>query len=137
MKLVIKRNKDVSVNDFIKVRNTTNFVEYSYEEHLNSLNNSLYVVAVYNNDIPIGIGRVVGDNKTCFFIKDVIVIPSYKGLGIGKTIINNILDYIKEHAATNAYVALMASKESENFYKKFGFIKRPNENMGSGMIKFI
>jgi hypothetical protein len=31
----------------------------------------------------------------------------------------------------------MATKGREAFYKKFGFIERPNEQFGAGMIQFI
>lgn len=31
----------------------------------------------------------------------------------------------------------MSSKENDKFYKRFGFMRRPNDNMGSGMIKYF
>ena len=31
----------------------------------------------------------------------------------------------------------MAAKGKEEFYKKFGFIDRPNENFGCGMHKWL
>ena len=31
----------------------------------------------------------------------------------------------------------MSSKGRENFYKSFGFIERPNEKFGAGMIKIV
>lgn len=136
MSYIIKKQKEVNALDFIEVRNTTNFIKYTKEEHEESLNNSLFVVAVYVGKKPIAVGRLVGDNITTFFIKDVIVIPEYKSNGAGKIIMEELLKYISLNAANHAYIGLMASLNSEGFYEKFGFKKRPNDEMGSGMIKF-
>lgn len=136
MGLVIKRNEEINVDDYIIVRDTAGFMEYSKDHHIKSINNSLLTCILYVNKTPVAIARLVGDDIATFFIKDVVVRPEYKGLGYGKIVFNEILNYINKHAAPNAYIALMASKESESFYKRFGFIKRPNEKFGSGMIKF-
>lgn len=136
MKLVFKRNDEINVNDYINVRDTAGFMEYNKKHHEESIKNSLHTCILYKNDKPAAIARLVGDNKLTFFIKDVVVKPEYKGLGLGKKVFNEIMEYINDNAAPNAYIALMASKESETFYKRFGFVKRPNERLGSGMIKF-
>ncbi len=47
-----------------------------------------------------------------------------------------ILKYISEKGCYGAYIGLMSTIGKETFYKKYGFIERPNSNFGSGMIKF-
>ena len=98
------------------------------------LENSLYVVCVYNGEELIGMARVIGDGYTCFYIQDVLVNPEYQGRGIGKEIMKRILNYLKDVDKT-AIIGLMSSKGKESFYEKFGFIRRPNEDYGPGMIK--
>lgn len=44
-----------------------------------------------------------------------------------------IINYLNKTATGSAVVGLLASKNKESFYKKFGFIERPNESLGSGM----
>lgn len=136
MELVFKRNEEINILDYIEVRDTAGFMYYNKSYHKESIKNSLYTCMVYKDNKPAAIARLVGDNTVTFFIKDVVVKPEYKGLGLGKKVLNELMSYIDKHAAPNAYIALMASKESESFYKKFGFIKRPNDLLGSGMIKF-
>ena len=51
-------------------------------------------------------------------------------------IMNKLLDIIKEikRENPNLRVYLGASKNKENFYKKFGFIERADADLGAGMI---
>jgi GNAT superfamily N-acetyltransferase len=103
-----------------------------------ALANSLYgVVAATDDGTIAGMGRIIGDNAIYLHIQDVIVNPRFQKLGIGKLIMEALLSYINSVATTNTNVGLMSSKGRENFYKEFGFIERPNEKFGSGMIKVI
>lgn len=79
-------------------------------------------------------GRVVGDGIICFYIQDVVVLPQYRKQGIGHEIVDNLLSWIKKRAQDNSVIALMSSKGTEPFYEKLGFIRRPNNDLGSGMI---
>lgn len=108
------------------------------ENHLveKGLSNSLFAVCVLNevNSI-IGMGRIVGDNALYFHLQDIIVHPDFQKQGIGKIIMNALLFYIDNAGGTNTNIGLMSSKGREKFYKDFGFIERPNEKFGAGMIK--
>ena len=95
--------------------------------------NSLYSICVYDGDKIIGMGRVIGDNGLIHYIQDIIVIPDYQGKNIGKEIMNRVMDYINNNLYRNTKVALMSASGKEDFYKKFGFIERPNSKMGAGM----
>lgn len=98
------------------------------------LDNSIYGVSVYDGTQLIGMARIIGDGYTCFYLQDVIVHPKYQGHGIGRQIMNRILNYL-DHVEENAIIGLMSAKGKEGFYERFGFVKRPNNELGSGMIK--
>ena len=55
------------------------------------------------------------------YIEDVIVHPSYRGIELGKTIINRLVEYLKENAPQKAFVGLLISEEKAEFYKKYDF----------------
>jgi predicted GNAT family N-acyltransferase len=97
---------------------------------------SLFHVTVRDGDELIGMGRVIGDGAITFYIQDVIVREDYRGQGIGKSIMERLMDYIARTATENAIVGLFAAKGKEPFYERFGFIGRPNETLGKGMIHF-
>lgn len=122
---------------FITLRKHGSFKDYYYEDVKYALKNTLFSVVVFDEYIPVGMGRVVGDGRIAFFIKDVVVHSDYRGQKIGSLIMNNLLNYIKSAGTKDAYVGLMSSLGKEKFYEKFGFITRPNEIYGAGMIMFL
>lgn len=101
-----------------------------------ALKYTLYSVCVYDEDKLIGYGRVIGDKTIFLHIHDVMVRPDYQGIGIGTGIMNTILDKVNEYRRVNPgiRVYLGASKGKEGFYEKFGFVGRPNESLGAGMV---
>lgn len=70
------------------------------------------------------------------YIHDVMVIPKYQNKKIGSQIMNKLLEKVNQIKIENPYVRvyLGASKGKEKFYERFGFIKREDANLGSGMI---
>ena len=103
-----------------------------------ALKNTLYSLCVYDNDKLIGYGRIIGDKTIFLYIQDVMVIPKYKNKNIGTGIIENLLKKVNEYKKINPNIRtyLGASKGTESFYKKFGFISRPNDDLGAGMILY-
>lgn len=102
------------------------------------LTNTLYSIVIEDEDGQVGgMGRIVGDTAIYFHILDVIVRPELQRQGIGKLIMNELLHYVKGVGGKNTYVGLMSSKGREPFYQKFGFIERPNDKFGSGMIRIL
>lgn len=100
------------------------------------LSNSIFSVVVLNeNDLITGMGRILGDHAIYFHIQDVIVRPEYQRQGVGKLIMNELMDYLDRVGGKYTNIGLMCSKGREDFYKQFGFIERPNDKFGSGMIK--
>ena len=103
-----------------------------------ALNNTLYSISVYDNDKIIGFGRIIGDKTIFLYIHDVMVIPEYQNKNIGTQIMNKLISPINVYKQTNPNIRtyLGASKGMEPFYEKFGFISRPNNDLGAGMILF-
>ena len=101
-----------------------------------ALKNSIYCICAYEDDKLVGFGRIIGDRTIFLYLQDVMVNPSYQGQGIGAKIIKKLLEEIEKLKKVNPdiRVYLCASKDKESFYEKFGFVKRPNDELGAGMI---
>lgn len=122
---------------FLALREKAGFPFYSSEDSSEALDHTLYTVEIREEERTVGMARVVGDNRIAFFIKDVVVDPDYHGQGIGKLLLEAIFGYIRQHACKNAYVGLMATPGTEEFYEKFGFIRRPSPGLGCGMVQYL
>lgn len=103
-----------------------------------ALKNTLYSLCVYDGDKLIGYGRLLGDKTIFLYIHSVMVLPEYQGKNIGTGILNNLLDKINEYKKVNPNIRtyLGAAKGKEGFYEKFGFVTRPNEDLGAGMALY-
>ncbi|ABX42186.1 GNAT family N-acetyltransferase [Lachnoclostridium phytofermentans] len=121
---------------YIDVRKQVNFKYYEYDDVKIALKNSLYSVVIFDDGKPIGISRVVGDGRIVFFIKDVVVVPEYQKLKVGSMLMNRIEQYLSNAACDGAYIGLMSTPGQTEFYKKFGFIERPTDEFGPGMVKY-
>lgn len=96
-------------------------------------------MVAYDGDKPIGMGRIVGDGAVICYIQDLIVIPEYQGHGHRSDDYRKAINYVEEIQlpGTRIMLDLMCAVGRENFYKKFGFIARPTDKLGPGMIKYI
>lgn len=120
-----------------RVRATANFHHYDRGDVQEALDGGLHSVVAYVDDAPAGIGRLVGDGRICFFIKDLVVMPEYRHLGIGSMILDALMAYVRSRCCEHAYVGLMSTPGKERFYEDRGFIRRPTDGLGSGMVAFV
>ena len=110
----------------------------AYDDNMTqkALDNTFYSVSAYNDNKIVGYGRIIGDTICFLYIQDIMVKPEYQGNKIGTMIMNKLLEKINEIKQENPdlRVYLGASKNREEFYEKFGFIKRIDADLGYGMI---
>ena len=80
-------------------------------------------VAVVGSE-TVGMARVVGDGVKYFYVQDVAVDPAYQGHGIGRAILQHLVDQIAQRAPAPAFVALFATPAGESLYRSIGFAPR-------------
>ena len=131
-------NKTPTPDEFNNLTEAVNWGRRDNKIVEEALNNTLYSLCVYDGDKLIGYGRIIGDKTIFLYIHDVIVVPEYQGKQIGTGIMKALLKKIDEYKKVNPNIRtyLGASKGKEKFYERFGFISRPNEDLGAGMILY-
>ena len=95
---------ELTAEEYLYMHKLVGFYLYPLEDIVSALGKDIVNVKVFFDNQLIGIGRVVGDGRIVFFLKDIIVHPKYR---------------------------------TEGFYEKFGFITRPNNLYGSGMVMYV
>lgn len=138
-KTMYLKDNELDVKTYLELRTAVSWRSLTKEQVAAAIKGSLLTVVAYDGDKPIGMGRIVGDGAVICYIQDLIVIPEYQGQGIGQMIIESLINYVEEIQlpGTRIMLDLMCAVGRENFYKKFGFIARPTDKLGPGMIKYI
>ncbi len=106
-----------------------------WEEHYNadgldSLIKGSFAFAVAvdtTTGIAIGMGRALSDGVSDAWLQDIVVLDDYRKRGIGRAIIQKLLDYCLTKGLT--WIGLVAEPGSKEFYKPLGFETLPGEPM--------
>ena len=83
------------------------------------LNNLSVFVSIRDNSVLIGFGRAITDGIYRALIDDIIVDHTHQGKGIGRIIVESLLDQLEGVEE----IFLNTKPELEDFYKRFGFSK--------------
>ena len=113
-----------------ELRNKVGWGELDLELVTSSLPNSLYSICAFDNKNIIGFARVIGDGGLCFYIQEIIVDPNHQKKGIASNFMKYILDFFSKTAKKRSYIGVFSGKNLEHFYEKYGFWKRPTNEMG-------
>ena len=96
-------------------------------------NSTIIKKATYDNKI-VGMARAIGDGMS-YLLVDVVVSSKYQKQGIGKKLVNSIIDAIKNETMAGEYstINLISIRGMEKFYKSCGFEVVPFGYNGKGM----
>lgn len=102
-----------------------------------SLKNSMTVKYVVKDE-TVGMARLITDNGYMALVADVMVKPKYQGQGIGKKMINNLIERARDslEEGEQMMIQLLAADGKLDFYKKFGFKDKP-EVVEAGMYMWL
>jgi len=84
-----------------------------------TFSNSMFKCFAYDGNKIIGVGRALADGRDCSYICDIAVHPEYQGSGLGKKVIQSLVDQSDGHKK----IILYSNPGKEGFYKKLGFKK--------------
>ena len=100
----------------------------------------LYIIR--EGDEAIGMFTLCATLHPCgltVWLEDVVIAHSHQGQGLGRALMDDAMAYIRSmlRPGWKVMVSLMSAKGKEEFYKKFGFTVRPDEDHGAGMCQWI
>lgn len=127
MELEIKNDcSGVDWKTVSEILENVGMAHYEPDGHKKAFEASYLSVFVYHGSRLIGFGRAISDGIYQAALYDVAVLPEFQRIGIGKTILDNLLQRL--HSCN---VILYASPGKEDFYRKLGF-----RQMKTGMARF-
>ena len=134
---IYQYTSQISVEDYNLLRKAVGWRTCNPDRVSKALEHSDYLIAAQYNDRIIGMARVMQDGLQAL-IMDVIVLPEFQGQHIGKTMMQNVMNYLNSVSEDGGlFVNLASAIGKEGFYEQFGFQRRPNDHQGSGMTQWI
>lgn len=70
--------------------------------------------------MPVAMGRLIGDKSLFLLLCDVAVHPEHQRRGLGKRIMQALVDFVDANAP-QAYVSLVAEPAAQKLYPQYGF----------------
>ena len=121
--LIIKPIKSASKKDLIRIYKEAGWWDTSNDKHPEFLNqivkDSAVFVGVFLEKKLIGIGRALSDLASDAYIQDVAVLKEFRGKGIGRKIIQTLIEKLKENNVD--WIGLVAEPGTSSFYEELGF----------------
>ena len=130
---------EISLETYMELRDSVGWKRLSDRQARMAIDNALLISVLYEDGRPCAMGRVVGDGAVICYVQDLVVRPDCQGKGYGSAILESLKEYVDSirEPDTTMMFALMCAKGRENFYEKHGFIARPTDSLGPGMIQYL
>ncbi len=128
------KHRSPTVEEYRKLRSLVGWRGTDEDATRSALNNSLFSVVATERDTVVGFGRLVGDGGLYFYIQDMIVHPDHQSKGIGRSIMKELMVWLKTNAGHGSFIALMAAEGLQKYYERFGFEARCEDAPGMYQI---
>lgn len=126
--IVIKEGIILGLDSVLNLYNDVSWSAYTSnpEQLENALKGSLKVWTACEDDLLIGLARVVGDGYTIIYIQDILVLEAYQRRGLGSQFLEMILS---EYQDVRQIILLTDDTEKTiSFYEKNGFTQVGKSN---------
>jgi len=77
------------------------------------------VIVDKNSGETIGMGRILSDGVSDAYLQDLVVLPEYRGKGIGKQLVESLLQHCLSKGIQ--WIGLIAEPDQDSFYSSMNF----------------
>lgn len=119
--LTYRTDKKLDRNAVLNLYNDANWTAYTKDPDrlVEAINNSMYVLTAWDNDLLVGLIRLVGDGTTIVYVQDILVLKAYKKQKIGTHLMNKALEQYQQVRQT--VLLTDDNAETRGFYESLGF----------------
>lgn len=115
--------KEWNIDEIIKLYRDGNWWKEEWDERgIAPLISGSFIFAIaysVKENKAIGMGRVISDGVSDGYIQDLVILKDYRGMGLGKKILNSLVNESLEKGLS--WIGLIAEPETEEFYRGTGF----------------
>lgn len=120
---------NTAITNILALYKDANWTNYLKDKPslINGLNASLLIIGAFENKKLVGFIRLVGDGFTIIYIQDIIVLKAFQRQGIGRELINFVLDKFPD--VRQKVLLTDNSQKQVQFYESLGFQKTSVNNL--------
>ena len=128
-----------SVAEYRMLREASGLSPKSEEAAIAGVAGGLFAVTLRDGDgmtdmgQAIGMGRIIGDGGCHYQIVDIAVLPDYQGQGLGKVIMQRLMDWVAENVPDTGYISLIADGDAKHLYAQHGFTETAPASVGMAL----
>ena len=122
MDIIIKEYKNFEHEEILNLYNDVSWCSYTSKPKMleHAFEHSLKILGAYDGEKLVGIIRAVGDGYSILFIQDILVLTEYHHRGIGKKLLQTMLDLYPDVYQTE--LATDCTEKTISFYKSCGLL---------------
>ncbi|WP_177734642.1 GNAT family N-acetyltransferase [Flavobacterium inviolabile] len=130
--------QDVSPETYIHLRVSSGLSPKTPEAAETGLRHSVCSVVIMdteNDNLAVGMGRIIGDGACHCQIVDICVLPDHQKKGLGKLIMQQLKAFIDESLPASCYISLIADGDAYRLYEQYGFQEVWPASRGMAFLK--
>jgi ribosomal protein S18 acetylase RimI-like enzyme len=112
-----------SIDEIVELYRAGGWWKESYDPsliHQMIAGSFVFAVVVDNNsDKAVGMGRVISDGISDAYIQDLVLLPKYRGCGIGKKLVDFLIKQCLSKGIV--WIGVIAEPGSDKLYRGLGF----------------
>lgn len=116
---IIDGREKMDIHDIIRLLKTTYWAAQRSDEQIEKsvLNSSCYGVYLEDEEKLVGVGRVISDYATTYYLCDVVIDTEYQHKGLGTALVSYI-ESLPEYAGLRG---ILITRDAHSLYRKFGY----------------
>lgn len=125
----IKENHRPTQAELVRLYDSVGWSAYTNNPTLlkQAIDQSLWVSTLYDNEMLIGLIRVVGDGLSIVYVQDILIDPAYQHQGFGSQLLQQAL---AKYQSVRQFLLMTDDEEvNHSFYQKHGLIKTSEANL--------
>jgi len=130
--IFLNTNKNINLYALERLCDTVGWVRRPFKKVKLAIDNSLMIFSLFYKENKetkmIAFARATSDGTFNATIWDVVVHPQFQRQGLGKILINEIINHLRRSDINT--ITLFADSHVVKFYKDLGFISDPDEVKG-------
>lgn len=107
--------------------------QIDYDQFVKSWSGSPVKKCAFRDGALVAIGRANSDGVLYSMIHDVVVHEKYRGTGLGRTIVSELVSELQRMGIV--VIQLMAAANQTTFYERLGFEARPADAPGMQYVR--